>query len=97
MENFEYHPSLVKRTLASSAYQPKEMSAFVTPERLYQYKVMPFGMKNTSAKFQRLISEVVSDFCCCEACIDDVLLRNDFWNTILKHFKDCLIDSMMPN
>ena len=29
----------------------KEISAFATPDGLYQYKVMPFGMKNTPAAF----------------------------------------------
>ena len=29
----------------------KEISAFVMPEGFYQYKVMPFGMKNTPATF----------------------------------------------
>ena len=29
----------------------KEISAFVTPEGFYQYKVMPFGMKNSPATF----------------------------------------------
>lgn len=27
----------------------KEISAFVTPDGLYQYKIMPFGMQNTPA------------------------------------------------
>ena len=38
----------------------KEVSAFVTPNGLYQYKVMPFGMKN-SATFQLLVNSIVSD------------------------------------
>ena len=52
----------------------KEVSAFVTPDGLYQYKVMPFGMKNAPATFQRLINEVLAGLDGCEACIDDVVV-----------------------
>ena len=38
----------------------KEISAFVTPGGLYQYKVMPFGMKNSPATVQRLINMIVT-------------------------------------
>ena len=38
----------------------KEISAFVTPDGLFQYKVMPFGMKNSPATFQRLVNKVIS-------------------------------------
>ena len=31
----------------------KEYSAFMTPNRLYQYKVMPFGMKNSPTMVQK--------------------------------------------
>ena len=34
--------------------QVKTLSAFVTPEGLYQYQVMPFGMGNASTTFLRL-------------------------------------------
>lgn len=32
--------------------QAKEISAFATPEGLFQYQVMPFGMKHAPATFQ---------------------------------------------
>ena len=36
-------------------------SAFVTPEGLYQYRVMRFGMQNAPATFQRMINQIVGD------------------------------------
>ena len=41
----------------------KEMSAFVTPDGLFQYKVMPFGTKNSPATFQCLFSLYNLDGC----------------------------------
>ena len=41
------------------ADRAKEISAFVTPDGLYQYKVMPFGMKNSPATFQHLVNELI--------------------------------------
>ena len=38
----------------------KEISAFVTPGGLYQYKVMSFGMKNSPAAFQRLFNMMIT-------------------------------------
>ena len=37
----------------------KEISAFVTPDRLYQYKVMPNGMKNSPATFLHLVNSLI--------------------------------------
>ena len=57
----------------------KEVSAFVTPDGLFQYKVMPFGMKNSPATFQRLINQVVSGLPGCDAYIDDVIIYSETW------------------
>ena len=76
----------------------KELSAFVTPDGLFQYKVMPFGMKNAPATFQRLINNVISGIDGCEAYIDDVLIYSDTWEEhlqILRTFFDRLSSAML--
>lgn len=62
----------------------KEISAFATPDGLYQYKVMPFGMKNSPATFQRLINKVIAGLHGCEAYIDDVIIYSDTWEEHLQ-------------
>lgn len=65
----------------------KAISAFVTMDGLYQYKVLPFGMKNSSSCFQRLINEVLKGVKGCSVYIDDILLCSREWNehvTLLK-------------
>ena len=66
----------------------KEISAFVTPYGLYQYKVMPFGMKNSPASFQRLINKVIADLEGCEAYIDDVIIYSDTWEEHLRIIRE---------
>ena len=45
----------------------KEIAAFVTPDELYQYKVMHFGMKNSTATFERLINMVMTGLDNCKS------------------------------
>ena len=58
----------------------RQISAFVTPSGLYQYKVMPFGMKNAPATFQRMVNKLVRDIDGCEGYIDDVVIFSDNWS-----------------
>lgn len=62
----------------------KEVSAFVTPEGLYQYKVMPFGMKNSPATFQRLMNSVLAGLDNCDAYIDDAIIPSDDFDEHLQ-------------
>ena len=76
----------------------KEVSAFATPNGLYQYKVMPFGMKNSPATFQRLVN-VICGLDGCDAYIDDVIIYSDSWSDHLQRirkFFDQLSKAKLP-
>ena len=64
-----------------------EISAFVTPSGLYQYKVMPFGMKNAPATFQRMVNKLVQDIDGCKGYIDDVVIYSDNWSDHICQIK----------
>ena len=50
----------------------REVAAFCTPRGLWQYKVAPFGMRNSGTTFQRLINRVTGKLEKTEAYVDDV-------------------------
>uniref|UniRef100_A0A8C5QKE1 ribonuclease H n=1 Tax=Leptobrachium leishanense TaxID=445787 RepID=A0A8C5QKE1_9ANUR len=61
-------------------------SAFITPFGLYQFRVMPFGMKNAPATFQRLIDRLLDGlqgFAC--AYLDDIAIYSQTWEEHLEH------------
>ena len=55
-----------------------EIAAF-TQDGLFQCKVMPFGMKNAPATFQRLMNSVIEGVPGCVVYLDDVVLYGDDW------------------
>jgi hypothetical protein len=76
----------------------KEISAFVTPDGLYQYKVMPFGMKGSPSTFQRLMNMITSGLENCDAYIDDIIIYNDTWMehlATIRKFFDRLTDACL--
>ena len=56
----------------------REKTAFVTEKGLYCYQVMPFGLKNAPATFQRLVNTVFADQLSrnMEAYIDDNIVKS---------------------
>ena len=64
----------------SLTHRAREISSFVTPSGLYQYKVMTFRMKHAPATFQRMVNKLVRDIDGCEGYIDDVVIYSDNWS-----------------
>lgn len=65
----------------------RPMTAFSTPRGLYQFRVMPFGLKNAPATFMRLMEEVLSGYTgeFCQVYLDDILVYSKNFNEHLEH------------
>ena len=68
--------------------ETKVKSAFITPYGLYQFNVMPFGMKSAPATFQRMMQQVLSGLeKFASAYIDDVIIHSI---TFDQHISDLI-------
>ena len=68
----------------------KELSCFVTLGKTYKCTVMPFGMKNASATFQRLMNLLTRDLKGCVAYIDDLIVHSNSWSEHLVRLEGLL-------
>jgi len=66
--------------------------AFISHRRLYQFKRLPFGLKNTPSIFQRLMDEVVGSlrWNATLIYIDDLVIYSDTWTDHLMHLDTIL-------
>ena len=60
------------------AEEDQEKTAFITSQGLYCYKVMPFGLKNAGATYQRLVNKMFSKQIGrnMEVYVDDMLVKS---------------------
>lgn len=64
-------------------------TAFITPDGLYEFRVMPFGLKTSPAVFQRCMDRVLSGlkWGSCMVYLDDVLVMAPSFDIMLERLK----------
>ncbi|KAA0061113.1 ty3-gypsy retrotransposon protein [Cucumis melo var. makuwa] len=71
------------------ALSDEEMTAFRTPKGIYCYKVMPFGLKNAGATYQRAMQKVFDDMLhkYVDCYVDDLVVKSKRRQDHLKDLK----------
>ena len=69
----------------------REKTAFITDRGTYCYKVMPFGLKNAGATYQRLVNRMFSEQLgkTMEVYIDDKLVKFLHEQDHIAHLEEC--------
>ena len=65
----------------------RPISAFITPDGLWQWRVMPFGLRNAPATFQRLMAHLIRDLNGVRCYLDDIVVFSDSWEQHLERLK----------
>ena len=69
----------------------KEKTAFVTPFGKWQFRKMPFGVKNAPSWFQRHMDYLLRGQENADAYIDDVCIYSNTWTEHLEHLDEALV------
>ena len=66
-------------------------TAFVTKEGVYCFRVMPFGLRNAGATYQRLVNRMFQEEIgkTMEVYIDDMLIKSEREEDHIEHMKKC--------
>ena len=69
------------------APEDEEKTSFITPHGLYCYRVMPFGLKNVGATYQRLMTKIFKSLIgdIVEVYIDDGVVKSKTLNEHTQH------------
>lgn len=85
------------------AKEDQEKTAFITNQGLYYYRVMPFGLKNAGATYQRLVNQMFSKQIGknMEVYVDDMLVKSkeeeDHLDNLMETFNTLRQYSMKLN
>ena len=67
----------------------RDKTAFITPMGTFQFTVMPFGLKNAPATFQRMIQGILAGTeLFARGYIDDIVIHSNTWEEHLEHLTE---------
>ncbi|KAG7536943.1 Integrase catalytic core [Arabidopsis suecica] len=71
--------------------EDEEKTSFITDRGIYYYKVMPFGLKNAGATYQRLVNKMFAEHLgkTMEVYIDDMLVKSLKKSEHITHLVQC--------
>lgn len=75
----------------------REKTAFSTPDGHYQFKRLPFGLKNAPTEFNRIIHRILGHKTHVEVYFDDIIVHSKNFNDHLSHVKDTLSEIKAAN
>lgn len=70
--------------------EDRPKTAFTTPDGLYQFRKMPFGLINAPATFSRLMRSLLHDIEYVDNYIDDILIHTPSFEEHLQTLNTCL-------
>lgn len=66
----------------------RHMTAFTTPDGCYQFRRLPFGMRNSGATFNRMMRKMLKGTTNVEQYVDDILVHTKTWIEHIDRIKD---------
>ena len=99
LERYEKAKWFTSLDLASGYHQiemaeeDKEKTAFICSKGLYEYNVMPFGLKNAPGTFQRVMDEILKE--CMDddyvvVYLDDIMIYSESFKEHIRHVEEVL-------
>ncbi len=72
--------------------EDREKTAFISEQGLFEFNVMPFGLCNAPATFQRLMDAVLAGlkWTCCLVYLDDIIIFSKTFDEHLEHLAQVL-------
>ena len=68
-----------------------QKTSIITPFGMFEFLVMPFGLRNTGNTFQHLMDQILGDLPYCFVYVDDILVFSKDLTSHVQHLRDVFL------